>query len=132
MKGTGTEPTKERDMRILLTSAAAIVAGGLVLGLSAETATAGPLPALTSLSAAGASAVETVGWRERYYRRNGVWPTGPRRAVDDDVVVVAPIGGDGDAVIVAPVRPSSCGQYHYWNGVACVDARYNDPYLGPK
>jgi len=31
-----------------------------------------------------------------------------------------------------PVRPLSCGEYHYWNGSACVDARYNDPYLGPK
>jgi len=117
-------------MRILLTSAAVVIAGGLALGLSAETATAGPLPAMSTLSV-DHSAVETVGWRERYYRRNGVWPTAPRRAIDDDVVV-APIGGDDDVVIIAPIRPSSCGQYHYWNGVACVDARYNDPYLGPK
>jgi hypothetical protein len=77
------------------------------------------------------SAVQTVGWRERYYRRNGVWPTVPRRAINDDDVVVAG-DGDGDVVIVAPVRPLSCGEFHYWNGVACVDARYNDPYLGPK
>ncbi len=117
-------------MRILLTSAAALLAGGLVLGLGAGPANAGPLPAMTSPSV-DTTAVETVGWRERYYRRNGVWPRGPRRAVDDDVLV-APIGGDDDVVIIAPVRPSSCGQYHYWNGVACVDARYNDPYLGPK
>src|SRR5665811_2598291 len=89
-------PTKERHMRILLTSAAALVAGGLVLGLDAGTASAGPLPAMTLLSA-DTTGVETVGWRERYYRRNGVWPRGPRRAVDDDVVV-APIGGDDDAV----------------------------------
>ena len=54
----------------------------------------------------------------------------PRRAVDDDVLV-APIGGD-DVVIIAPPRPRSCGEFRYWNGVACVDARYNDPYLGPK
>lgn len=116
-------------MRIVLTSAAALIAGGLVFGLGADDAAAAPLPAMTSLSV-DTSAVETVGWRQRYYRRHGVWPKGPRRAVDD--VVVAPIGGDGDAVIVAPVRPRSCGEYHYWNGVACVDARYNDPYLGPK
>ena len=76
------------------------------------------------------SAVQTVGWRERYYRRNGVWPSGPRRAIDGDAVVA--MDRDGDVVIIAPARPSSCGQYHYWNGVACVDARYNDPYLGPK
>jgi len=116
-------------MRILLTSAAAIVAGGLVLGLGAGEANAGPLPAMSNLSV-DASAVETVGWRERYYRRHGVWPTGPRRALDDDGDVV--VTTDGDAVIIAPVRPLSCGEYHYWNGVACVDARYNDPYLGPK
>jgi hypothetical protein len=117
-------------MRILLTSAAALVAGSLALGVGAKSVTASPVPAVTHLSA-DQSAVQTVGWRERYYRRNGVWPSGPRRAIDDDVVV-APIGGDGDVVIIAPARPSSCGQYHYWNGVACVDARYNDPYLGPK
>ncbi|HUU24230.1 MAG TPA: hypothetical protein VMW68_01500 [Methyloceanibacter sp.] len=116
-------------MRILVTSAAALIAGSLVLGLDAGTANAGPLPAMSALSI-DASVVETVGWRERYYRRNGVWPRGPRRAVDDDVLV-APIGGD-DVVIIAPPRPRSCGEFRYWNGVACVDARYNDPYLGPK
>lgn len=114
-------------MRTLLTSAAGLVAGSLVLGLSADRATAGPLPAMTTPSV-DASAFQTVGWRQRYYRRHGVWPTGPRRAVDDDVVVAT----DGNAVIVAPLRPRSCGEFHYWNGVACVDARYNDPYLGPK
>jgi hypothetical protein len=115
-------------MRILLTSAAFLVAGGLVLGLGAGGVSAGPLPTMSNLSV-HESMVETVGWRERYYRRHGVWPTGPRRAINDDDVVVAT---DGDAIIVAPVRPRSCGEYHYWNGVACVDARYNDPYLGPK
>lgn len=114
-------------MRILLTSAAALVAGSLILGVGLERATASPLPAMTALSI-DPGAVQTVGWRERYYRRNGVWPSGPRRAIDDGVAV-AP---NGDVVIIAPARPSSCGQYHYWNGVACVDARYNDPYLGPK
>ncbi|MGK2921192.1 MAG: hypothetical protein ACSLE4_00130 [Methyloceanibacter sp.] len=75
------------------------------------------------------SAVQTVGWRERYHRRHRVWPSGPRRMVENgDVVVTA----DGNAVIFAPLRPRSCGEYHYWNGVACADARYTDPYLGPK
>lgn len=108
-------------MRILLTSAAALVAGGLVLGLGAGGANAGPLPALTTLSV-DQSAVQTVGWRERYHRRHRVWPSGPRRIVT----------ADGNAVIMAPLRPRSCGEYHYWNGVACADARYTDPYLGPK
>lgn len=29
-------------------------------------------------------------------------------------------------------KPSSCGQYRYWNGDRCVDARYRRPYLGPR
>lgn len=115
-------------MRVLSTSAAVLVAGGLVLGLGTMGATATPLSGVKSLSA-DVSAVQTVGWRERYYRRHGVWPTGPRRALRDRDVVVA---ADDGVVVVAPVRPASCGEYHYWNGVACVDARYNDPYLGRK
>ncbi|HUW74962.1 MAG TPA: hypothetical protein VMW05_13250 [Methyloceanibacter sp.] len=114
-------------MRILLTSAAALIAGGLVLGLGAGTANSGPLPAMTLLSA-DTTGVETVGWRRRYWRRHGVWPTVPWNAIGDDAIVVAP----GGTVVVGPVRPASCGEFHYWNGVACVDARYNDPYLGPK
>jgi hypothetical protein len=35
-------------------------------------------------------------------------------------------------VVLPPPRPLSCGQYRYWNGDACVDARYTDPYLGAK
>jgi len=26
----------------------------------------------------------------------------------------------------------SCGEYNYWDGERCVDARYNKPYLGPR
>lgn len=29
-----------------------------------------------------------------------------------------------------PLRPSSCGQYRFWNGQYCADARYQPPYLG--
>ncbi len=39
---------------------------------------------------------------------------------------------EGVPVVVVPLRPASCGEYHYWNGVACVDARYNNPYIGPR
>jgi hypothetical protein len=35
-------------------------------------------------------------------------------------------------VVVPPPRPASCGEYRYWNGQYCVDARYNRPYLGPR
>ena len=117
-------------MRILLTSAAALVAGGLLLGLGAQGAQAGPLPVMTSLTA-DTTAVQSVGWRRRYYRRHRVWPTGPRPAVEDsygNVIIAAP----GEPVIISPVRPRSCGQYRFWNGYACVDARYNDTDLGPR
>jgi len=35
-------------------------------------------------------------------------------------------------VAVPPPRPRSCGQYRYWNGEYCADARYERPYLGLK
>ena len=116
-------------MRFVLTSAAALIAGVLVLSAGTTSAPATSLPSIASLDAAS-TAVQQVDWRRRYYRRNGVWPRGPRPYVDGDVVVDA--YDDDDVVVVVPLRPASCGQYRYWNGVACVDARYNDPYLGPK
>ena len=51
------------------------------------------------------------------------------------VAPVVPEGApvvEGVPVVVVPLRPASCGEYHYWNGVACVDARYNNPYIGPR
>jgi hypothetical protein len=36
------------------------------------------------------------------------------------------------AYVDEPTRPTSCGQYRYWNGEYCADARYERPYLGPK
>jgi hypothetical protein len=34
--------------------------------------------------------------------------------------------GDPPAV-AAPVRPPSCGEFRYWNGQQCVDARFVPP-----
>jgi hypothetical protein len=117
-------------MRNGLSFAAALFAGGLLLWLGTHDAKAAPLPALNSLSA-DTTAVESVGWRRRYWRRYGVWPTGPGAVIEgeDGVAVVVPPGAP---IIVSPVRPRSCGLYRYWNGWTCVDARYNDPYLGPR
>jgi len=31
-----------------------------------------------------------------------------------------------------PPRPANCGEYHYWNGAYCADAREQPPYVGPR
>ena len=55
----------------------------------------------------------------------------PGVAVDPDVEVE--VDAEAPAVIfLPPPRPASCGQYRYWNGERCVDARYNTPYIGPR
>jgi hypothetical protein len=112
-------------MRFVLTSAAALIAGALLFGAGTTGATAAPLPSIAAF-AADASAAETVGWRRRYYRRNG-YPAGA--VVDPGAAVII---DDDDDIVVVPLRPASCGEFRYWNGVACVDARFNDPYIGPK
>ncbi|HZP10124.1 hypothetical protein [Methyloceanibacter sp.] len=107
---------------------AAAIAGGMVLTapagaaqLPAQSARVfGPLPA----------AVELAGYWRRYCRFHDC--TGP------DVVVVQPdtapavVTENPPIVAIVPARPVSCGEFHYWNGSACVDARYNNPYLGPR
>jgi hypothetical protein len=110
----------EASMRLLQISAAVLIAGGFIYAGCADNANAGSLSSLTSFSLAS-PAVELVGWRDRYYRRHGAWPRGARRVLRDNA-----IGVDDNVVVVAPVRPRSCGEYHYWNGVACVDARYTE------
>jgi len=41
---------------------------------------------------------------------------------------------EGDAVPewLPPPRPANCGQYKYWNGAYCADARDEPPYVGPR
>src|SRR5262249_24603635 len=64
------------------------------------------------------------GWR-RYYDYPGAYAVppvvAPAPAVTPPVVVQQPV------VVVPPPRPTSCGEFHYWNGQYCVDARYNRP-----
>ncbi|HYH71148.1 MAG TPA: hypothetical protein VEX16_07560, partial [Methyloceanibacter sp.] len=52
------------------------------------------------------------------------------------VVTAPPVVVEGGPVVVevplVPPRPLSCGEYHFWNGAACVDARYNKVNVGPK
>ncbi len=123
-------------MRMMVISAGALIVGAFALGHGSAGANAFPQP--PAETAKGAQAVTTVGWRRRYWRRYGRWPNGPRVEFDDGAYEYdayedgAYVTTDRDIVIIAPRRPRSCGKYRYWNGFACVDARYNDPYLGPK
>jgi hypothetical protein len=41
-------------------------------------------------------------------------------------------GTDAPTEQYYPYRPRSCGEYYYWDGQACVDARKYPPYVGPK
>jgi len=41
-------------------------------------------------------------------------------------------GTDAPRATYYPRRPRSCGEYYYWDGRACVDARKYPPYVGPK
>jgi hypothetical protein len=119
----------------------ALLAGsGLFFGAHGQ-ATAGP--AVLAAPVVSHSVVEEAGWR-RYCRRYGCSPEVvlpgadivPEAEVDIDVDVPEAEGDidvDVPAVVVLPPpRPLTCGQYRYWNGNACVDARYTDPYLGPR
>jgi len=31
-----------------------------------------------------------------------------------------------------PPRPANCGEFRYWNGTYCADAREQPPYVGPR
>ena len=77
------------------------------------------------------------------YRRYYVDPDG-----DDDAALFAPedappppsrYGHPPAAALYPPAyewlpppRPVDCGEYHYWNGEYCVDARSVPPYVGPR
>ena len=105
-------------MRSLFALSAAILAFGLASGIGAGVADAARV--LTSPEASPAI-VENVAMYGRRYR--SAVPADP---YDDSLV------GDAVPAPVIVIRPPSCGVYKYWDGAACVDARYTNPYLGPK
>jgi len=123
-------------MRHVCTVMAVLIGGGLAATVSPPDVNAGSFPAISAPAAAGAL-VEQAGywkrrWRRGYYDPEMVIP-------DAEVDVDVEAGGDVDVEVDAPVvivlpppRPLSCGEYRYWNGERCVDARYHTPYLGPK
>ncbi len=107
---------------------ATAIAGCMALPYPAG-ATSLPLPSARGFASTPAM-VEPAGYWRRYCRFHDC--TGP------DVVVVQPdappaaVTENPPVVAIVPIRPVSCGEFHYWNGAACVDARYNNPYLGPR
>jgi hypothetical protein len=115
-------------MRQILILMAAFMAGGMILGLAASHANAGPLPAVSAFDSSPSALVKVDYWR-RYYRNHGY---GPDTVIVTPPVVVQEGVLNPPTVMIVPVRPVSCGQYHYWDGDHCVDARYNNPYVGPR
>jgi hypothetical protein len=122
-------------MRHPTLAAIALVAGVLALGGSGRAA---PEPSLLASGAtAHAGMIHEVQLFPRRYYRNHPYAVPPAAVVVPPPVVApvvpkaAPVV-EGVPVVVVPLRPASCGEYHYWNGVACVDARYNNPYLGRR
>ena len=123
-------------MRGLTMIMSALVVAGISLGLASREANAW-LSAGASNAFVSSGTFEKIGWR-RYCRRNGCGPdiVGPNVQVDVDMAEPeGDVSVDVDVpavVVLPPPRPLSCGQYRYWNGTACIDARYNNPYIGPR
>jgi hypothetical protein len=101
--------------------------GGLWLSAPGQAA---PAPSLAEAATSARDGVlhQAQLFPRRYYRRNAPYVVPPVAPV---VPVVPPAVVEEPAIVV-PMRPASCGEFHFWNGVACVDARYNKPYLGPR
>jgi hypothetical protein len=121
-------------MRQVCTVAAVLIACGSGLAVAPREAGAGPVPTASAPPATSALIEQAGYWKRRW--RNGYYGPGvviPDAEVDVDAGGDVDVEVDAPAVIVLPPpRPLSCGEYHYWNGERCVDARYNTPYLGPK
>jgi hypothetical protein len=113
-----------------------LIAVGVMSGTAAATAV--PLPARALASASHAAPIE-IGDRwyrdlddddDYYYPPEYYLPPPPMvRVVPPPPVAVyePPVYG-----WLAPLRPSNCGKYRYWNGERCADARYDPPYIGPR
>ena len=112
-------------MRRSLIPLSAFIAGVVIAVMAPGHAGAGPQPALAPLHAEP-SIVEKAGYLRRQYRRQL-----RRNGYISEATPHAP-AVVGDEVVLVPLRPSSCGQYRYWSGARCADARYETPYIGPR
>jgi hypothetical protein len=127
-------------MRRILTLMTVAAGGSLCLGLSSHDAEALPSSAI-SAPAAMPTAIESAQYyTRRQWRRRGPVVVVPNATVTADPDVEVEVDDDAISqgglnppiVAIVPVRPAICGEFRYWNGNRCVDARYNDPYLGPR
>lgn len=111
-------------MRHAMFLSAAFAAIGFAAGAATTAVSAAPLPKV-SASAAGPALVEEAATGRRYWRRRGYGSdVVPETVVEGPPVAVVPV--------LPPPRPLSCGEYRFWNGERCVDARYNPVNVSPK
>lgn len=115
-------------MRHVLILMAVLIGGGIGLGVSSHDAAAGPLPAV-SASLLTPTLIEKAGYWRRYCKFNDCTDNW---GVEVDVMPRGVLTENPPVIAIVPVRPVSCGEYRYWDGERCVDARYNKPYLGPR
>jgi hypothetical protein len=116
-----------------------LVLTGVLIAVALGTASgAGAAPAPGPAWSKAPSAIQPAGYWDRQYRRYGPYAVPPAVVVVPPVVVpqpapvVPPVVVEQPVIVMPPPRPASCGEYRYWNGQYCVDARYNRPYLGPR
>jgi hypothetical protein len=93
---------------------ATLAAGGALAASVTVPANAGPLPSITAPQA-GEATVENVAMLRRQWRRGYIVPP----AVVAAPTVVVP---GAPAIVYRPA--GHCGEFRYWDGGGCVDARY--------
>lgn len=113
----------------ILTFLAAIAGSGIGFSIASPEAMASSLPNLTAAVATPGLITKADYWHHRHHYCKFHDCTGLNV---DGVPPVAVVPLSPPVVAVVPVRPVSCGEYHYWDGERCVDARYNRPYVGPR
>jgi hypothetical protein len=117
-------------MRHILIAVVAIIAG-LIFAAASSHAAPGTVLTAPAATVEGGLVQKVQIFPRRYYRQ---YPYGapPVVVVPPAVPVVPPVVVEEPVIVMPPPRPASCGEYRYWNGQYCVDARYNRPYLGPR